>query len=91
MSNSWTTAPNRCSLRQSNRIDFDPKRHTTMDGAAPIALLHPASSQGFYGIDRVILTLAKYIDRRSFDFRVANIEESGFQAQQLRQPRDPQV
>ncbi len=45
----------------------------TMNGESPVAVLHLTSSRGFYGIDRVILALAKYIDRHSFELCVANI------------------
>lgn len=45
------------------------------DHSVPINVLHLTSSKGFYGIDRVIVALAKYIDRRSFNLSVANIEK----------------
>lgn len=46
-----------------------------MDFVSPIKVLQITSnSEGFYGIERVIMTLAKYLDRRSFDIQIACIE-----------------
>ena len=45
----------------------------TTEAAKPIKVLHLTSGRGFYGIDRVIMTLARYIDRQAFETRIVNL------------------